>query len=78
MAKAREYGARIAFVNLGGPPIGYTPGDVLVGERAEAALPAIARLLASESVAESRPVRTTTSRTKPAPGVDEAENRAMA
>ena len=78
MAKAREYGARIVFVNVGGPPTGYGPGDVLVGARAEAALPAIARLLGSESVAGSRPVRTTASRTKPASGVDEAESRATA
>lgn len=50
LATAREYGARIVCVNLGGPASGYVPGDVFIEGRAEEALPAIAKLLGSYPV----------------------------
>ena len=45
LAKARDYGARIIFVNLGAKAQGYLPGDIYLEQRFEEALPAIARLL---------------------------------
>lgn len=45
LATAREYGARIVWVNLGMPVGGFAPGDILIESRAEEALPAIAKLL---------------------------------
>lgn len=45
LAKARDYGARIVFVNAGAQVLGYVPGDLYLEHRFEDALPAIARLL---------------------------------
>ncbi len=45
LAKARDYGARIVFINLGAKAQGYLPGDLFLEHRFEDALPAIARLL---------------------------------
>jgi NAD-dependent deacetylase len=50
LATAREYGARVVCVNLGPPVCALQPGDVLVEDRAEEALPAIAKLLGSYPV----------------------------
>lgn len=45
LAKARDYGARIVFINPGAQALGAQPGDLHLGHRFEEALPAIARLL---------------------------------
>ena len=45
LAKARDYGARIVFINLGAKAHGYLPGDLYLEHRFEEAMPAIARLL---------------------------------
>ncbi len=45
LAKSRDYGAQIIFINLGAKAQGYLPGDLHLEHRFEDALPAIARLL---------------------------------
>ncbi|MHA1537025.1 MAG: SIR2 family NAD-dependent protein deacylase, partial [Alphaproteobacteria bacterium] len=45
LAKARDYGAQIVFLNVGPRAIRYLPGDLYLEHRFEDALPAIARLL---------------------------------